>query len=116
MIATGGVLIDGKLHRVVGRDATFDGVTGIAEVTGQPARLVSTVDSERYTSFVNAELIRAYFDVSADAAKKGSLAARLVPEGRDDRALLRSARSRRQAGPGLRARGACRSSATGPSR
>lgn len=81
VIATGGVLVDGKLHRVVGRDATFDGVTGIAEVTGQPARLVSTVESERYTSFVNAELIRAYFDVSGDAAKKGALLRTSCPKG-----------------------------------
>ncbi len=81
VVATGGVLVDGKLHRVSGRDLTFDGVTGIAEVTGQPARLVSTVESERYTSFVNAELIRAYFDVSGDASRKGDLLRATCPKG-----------------------------------
>lgn len=81
VVASGGVLVDGGLHRVSGRDLTFDGITGIAEVTGQPARLVSAAESVRYTSFVNAELIRAYFDVSSDAAKRGTLVRASCPKG-----------------------------------
>jgi hypothetical protein len=80
--ATGYVLIDGKLSRITGDEATYDALTGFAEVTGRPARVVSLADSERYTSFVNADLIRAYFDVASDdPAKKGQLLRATCPKG-----------------------------------
>ena len=81
--ATGGVTIDGQTTRVIGRDATYDAVTGIAEVTGpnQTARVVSTAESERYTSSVNSDLIRVYFDTSLDEKRAGQLVRASCPGG-----------------------------------
>jgi lipopolysaccharide export system protein LptA len=80
--ATGGVLIDGKVNRITGDDVVYDAVTGVAEVTGSPARVVNLGESERYTSFVNADLIRAYFDVASnDPSRKGQLLRATCPKG-----------------------------------
>jgi len=80
--ATGGVLIDGKVNRISGDDAVYDAVTGVAEVTGSPARVVTLAESERYTSFVNADLIRAYFDAASnDPSRKGQLLRATCPKG-----------------------------------
>lgn len=79
--ATGGVVIDGKTHRITGNEGTFDAISGVAEIKGSPARIVRAAESERYTSFVNADLVRAFFDVSDDAAKRGELQRAVCPEG-----------------------------------
>ena len=79
--AKGAVVIDGRSHSVTGSEAVFDGVTGIAEVKGTPARIVRRAESERYTSFVNAELIRAYFDMSDDKETRGHLVRATCPDG-----------------------------------
>ena len=79
--ATGGVSIDGRTHRVSGNEGTYDAVSGVAEIKGTPARIVRMAESERYTSFVNADLIRAFFDVSGDAATRGDLVRAVCPDG-----------------------------------
>jgi hypothetical protein len=79
--ATGGVSIDGRTHRVSGTEGVYDAISGVAEIKGTPARIVRTAESERYTSFVNADLIRAYFDVSGDEAKRGDLVRAVCPDG-----------------------------------
>lgn len=79
--ASGGVRIDAGENQVHGREATYDAVAGIAEVKGAPARLVSTRESERYTSFVNADLLRAYFDVSPGAGERNRFLRASAPQG-----------------------------------
>jgi hypothetical protein len=79
--AKGGVVIDGRSHTVTGSEAVFDAVSGMSEIKGTPARIVRRAESERYTSFVNAELIRAQFDVSDDKEKRGDLVRATCPDG-----------------------------------
>jgi len=76
------VLIDGKVNRISGDAVVYDAATGIAEVTGSPARVVTLAESERYTSFVNADLIRAHFDVASnDPSRRGQLLRASCPKG-----------------------------------
>jgi lipopolysaccharide export system protein LptA len=79
--AKGGVVIDGRTHTVTGSEAVYDAVSGMSEIKGTPARIVRRAESERYTSFVNAELIRAQFDVSDDKEKRGELVRATCPDG-----------------------------------
>jgi len=81
--AGGGVVIDGKIDRVEGRQAVFDATTGIAEVRGenQTARVVYSVENTRWPSLLLADLIRAYVDVSDDPEKRGRITRVVCPDG-----------------------------------
>jgi hypothetical protein len=81
--AGGGVVVDGTIDRVEGRQLTYDAVTGVAEVRGerQTARVVYAAESSRYPSLLLADVIRAQFDVSDDPEKKGKLQRVVCPEG-----------------------------------
>jgi lipopolysaccharide export system protein LptA len=81
--AGGGVVVDGTIDRIEGRQLTYDAVTGIAEVRGeqQTAHVVYSAENTRYPSLLFADVIRAYFDVSDDPAKKGGLMRVECPNG-----------------------------------
>lgn len=81
--AGGGVVVDGKIDRIEGKTAVYDGETGIAEVRGpgQTARVTYSAESARWPSYVLADVIRGYFDVSSDPAKSGQLTRVACPVG-----------------------------------
>jgi lipopolysaccharide export system protein LptC len=81
--AGGGVVIDGKLDRIEGRQVVYDAVNGIAEVRGegQTARVVYSAESSRYPSLLISDLIRAYVEVSEDPAKAGRITRVSCPGG-----------------------------------
>jgi lipopolysaccharide-assembly LptC-related protein len=81
VVAEGRVSVDGRRNRLVGESLDYDAATGIAELRGHDARLVSLMESSRYTNSVNAPLLRAYLDVSEDPAKRGELIRAACPEG-----------------------------------
>ncbi len=79
--ARGGVVIDGGWNRITGDEVVYDAASGIAEVRGRDSRVVNSAESERFTSFLTADLIRAYFEVSDDPKKDGQLVRTSCPDG-----------------------------------
>jgi hypothetical protein len=75
------VVVDATLNRMTGDRLVYDVATGIGELTGRPARVVSKMESEVYTSWVNADLIRAYFATTGDEKTKGQLLRATCPGG-----------------------------------
>ena len=86
VVATEHVVIDGGVNRLFAEKVDFDAQTGLAEASvqgqNQIVRLVSLMDSERYTSFLNTSTVmRAWFDMTSGLDTKGRLLRALCPDG-----------------------------------